>query len=144
MSDNEHSTAPLGHSEVPCVEQPPAHAVPEFGQRSQYDAEVPTILRGEQSRYVLDQQPSRSKSVSDSGEFMEQAGSCSGEPGALSSDGKVLTGEPSDEDVDATTCVRPARSAGVASFTIPIPTGPPEAWLRFVASPVEPAWLPIE
>jgi hypothetical protein len=99
MSDNEHSTAPLGDSEVPCVENAVSDAVPELGQRSKYDAEVPTIVRGEQSGYVLDQQPGWSKSVSDAGELMEQAASGSGESGAFSCDGEVLAGEAAGEEI---------------------------------------------
>jgi hypothetical protein len=105
MADNEHSTAALGDSEVACVEHPPGEAVPEVGQRSQYDAEVPTIVRTEESGYVLDEQPGGSKSISDPGELVEQAGALACEAGASSGDGYVLTREPASEDV-CSRCIR--------------------------------------
>jgi hypothetical protein len=54
-SDDEHTLPALRHSEETAVENPPCHAVPEVGQRSKHDSEVPTAVRGEQSGYVLDE-----------------------------------------------------------------------------------------
>jgi hypothetical protein len=96
-SDDEHSPSALRHSEETAVENPPCHAVPEVGQRSKHDAEVPTAVRGEQSGYVLDEKVFGLKSVDDSGEFVEESGSFSGESGASSGDADVLAGETSTE-----------------------------------------------
>jgi hypothetical protein len=96
-SDDEHSPSALRHSEVAAVENPPCHAVPEVGQRSKHDSEVPTAVRGEQSGYVLDENAVGSKSVCDPGELMDQSGSFPGETGASSGDGHVLAGESSAE-----------------------------------------------
>jgi hypothetical protein len=54
-SEDEHSSSALRHSEETAVENPVAQAVPEFGQRSKHDPEVPTAVRGEQSGYVLEE-----------------------------------------------------------------------------------------
>ena len=83
------------------VENPPGHAVPEVGQRSKHDSEVPTAVRGEQSGYVLDEKPSGSKSVGDAGELVEEAGACSGESCSSAGDGDVLAGEASAEEINA-------------------------------------------
>jgi hypothetical protein len=54
-SDDEHPPSSLRHSEETAVENPPSHAVPDVGQRSNNDSEVPTAVRGEESGYVLDE-----------------------------------------------------------------------------------------
>jgi hypothetical protein len=71
-SEDEHPSSALGHSEVTAVENPPRHAVPDVGQRSKHDSEVPTAVRGEESGYVLEEKPSRSNRLSDSGELVEE------------------------------------------------------------------------
>ena len=98
-SDDEHPSASLRHSEVTAVENPPCQAVPEVGQRSKHDSEVPTAVRGEQSGYVLDEYPSRSKSPGDADELVKESGALACESSALSGDGHVLAGEPSAEEV---------------------------------------------
>jgi hypothetical protein len=99
-SNDEHTPSALRHSEETAVDNPPSHAVPEVGQRSKHDSEVPTAVRGEQPRYVLDENESRSNSVDDSGELEEDAGSLTRESLSSSSDGQVLTGEPSAEEIN--------------------------------------------
>jgi hypothetical protein len=89
-SDDEHPPSSLRHSEETAVDNPPRHAVPDVGQRSKHDSEVPTAVRGEQSGYVLDEKPSRSKSISDSGELVEEAGASPCESCSSASDGDVL------------------------------------------------------
>jgi hypothetical protein len=89
-SDDEHPSPSLRHSEETAVENPPCHAIPEVGQRSKHDSEVPTAVRTEEPGYVLDEYPSGSKSCCDSGELVEEAGSFHGE---------VLAGEASAEKI---------------------------------------------
>lgn len=45
-SDNEHTAAALGHSEVLSVKHPPDHAVPEFDQATDDDSEVTSSVAG--------------------------------------------------------------------------------------------------
>jgi hypothetical protein len=54
-SEDEHPSSSLRHSEVTAVENPPSHAVPDVGQRSKHDSEVPTAVRAEEPGYVLDE-----------------------------------------------------------------------------------------
>jgi hypothetical protein len=100
-SDDEHAPAALRHSEETAVENPPAHAVPELGQRSKHDSEVPTAVRGEEPGYVLDENPSGSNSSNDAGELEEQVGPSAlvHEPSPLSSDAEVLAGEAAAEEI---------------------------------------------
>lgn len=102
MADNEDSTAPLGDSENSVNRARATRAVPDFGQLANDDPEVPTAVRGEQSGYVLNEQPGGSNSCSDSGEFVEEPRALAGETGSLPGDGNVLAGEPSTEHVDPT------------------------------------------
>jgi len=92
-SQDEHPASSLRHSEETAVENPPCQAIPEVGQRSKHDSEVPTAVATEQSGYVLDEKPSGSKRLSDSGELMEEAGAFACESGSSSGDGDVLAGE---------------------------------------------------
>jgi hypothetical protein len=45
ISDKEHSTASLGHSEVACVENSPPDAIPEVGQSTDNDSHVSPAVR---------------------------------------------------------------------------------------------------
>jgi hypothetical protein len=98
-SDDEHSPSALRHSEVAAVENPPRHAVPDVGQRSKQDSEVPTAVRGEQSGYVLEKNPAGSNSVNDSDGVEEQAASLAVESGASSGDADVLAGEAATDQI---------------------------------------------
>jgi hypothetical protein len=89
-SDDEHAPPALRHSEETAVENPPRHAIPEVGQRSKHDSEVPTAVAGEQSGYVLDENPSGSNSVDDAGELEEEAGAGSVKPATSTGDAEVL------------------------------------------------------
>jgi hypothetical protein len=99
-SDDEHASASLRHSEETAVENPPCHAVPDVGQRSNNDSEVPAAVRGEQSGYVLDEKPSRLKRLSDAGELVEEDGSLASEASSLSSHGYVLAREAAAEKIN--------------------------------------------
>ncbi len=97
--DDEHAPSTLRHSEEAAVENPPSHAVPEVGQRSNNDSEVPTAVATEQPRYVLEENPSRSKSVDDSGDLEEESCLGADESCSLSGDGHVLAGESSSDEI---------------------------------------------
>jgi hypothetical protein len=98
-SDDEHPPSSLRHSEETAVENPVGQTKPDVGQRSNNDSEVPTAVRGEQSGYVLDEKPPRSKRLGDSGELVEQPGSFPGESGTTAGDRHVLAGETSAEEM---------------------------------------------
>jgi hypothetical protein len=46
MSDNEHTAASLGHSEVLSVQNPPDDAIPEFNKRGDDRSEVGSAVGG--------------------------------------------------------------------------------------------------
>lgn len=129
-SDDEHTPAALRHSEETAVDNPPAHAIPEVGQRSKHDSEVPTAVAGEETWNVLDENPSGSKSVDDPGELEEQAGAFPGEPAAASSNGEVLARESSAEEIQVTTgdfvpdgFVRAFATSCSSQFSMIVPSG---------------------
>lgn len=98
MSDNEHSTAPLGNSEVSRVQHSPRNAIPELGQRREKDGEIPSTVRGKESGNILNEEPAWAKSVNDSGELEEEGRPLALEARPSASDGEVLAGEsPADE-----------------------------------------------
>ena len=83
---------------------------PEFGQRRENDSEISSVVAGKESRYVLDEKPPAcsEKSVGDSCEFEEEAGSLPGEPAAASGDAEVLAGESAGEAVDGAVVAKTA------------------------------------
>jgi hypothetical protein len=100
MSDNEHTAASLGHSEVLRVKHPPRQTVPEFGQCGDNDAEISPIGRTEESWDIFDKYPTRGKSACDSGELKEQGAPLSSQSLTASSHGEVLTWEPTAKKVN--------------------------------------------
>jgi hypothetical protein len=109
MSDNEHSTPSLGDSEESRVQHSPANAIPELGQRREYDGEIAATVRGKKSGYVLDEKPAGAKRLSDSCELEEEGAAGAFESCASAGDAEVLAGEASAEEVNTvgTLCPRP-------------------------------------
>ena len=99
MSDNEHTAASLGDSEVSRVQHSPRHAIPEVGQRRENDGEISATVRGKESGYVLNEEPAGVNSVGDPGELEEQRRPCAFESRSLPGDAEVLAGEPSTDEV---------------------------------------------
>jgi hypothetical protein len=102
-SDNEHSTAPLGDSEVSSVDHPPGAAIPDFGQRCEKDSKVSALGRGEEPNDVLKDDPSWPKLICDPCELKEETGALTLEACSLSGNAEVLAGESSAEKVDCAT-----------------------------------------
>lgn len=128
-SDNEHTAAALGHSEVLSVKHPPDHAVPEFDQPPNDDGEVAAsvvgtrpsssgvlvLLFAEDNRCrsavrasarrqkagdVLDDQPTGTELSSETMELEPQSAPLSSQASTASSHAEVLAGESSDENID--------------------------------------------
>jgi len=57
MSDNEHTAAPLRHSEPLSVKNCPGHAIPEFGERPYDRFKVSAASTREEPRYILSDNP---------------------------------------------------------------------------------------
>jgi len=57
MSDNDDSTAPLGDSEALSVQHSPGEAIPEVSQRPDDGTHVPSSMRRQEARDVLEDDP---------------------------------------------------------------------------------------
>jgi hypothetical protein len=99
-SDNEHTTASLGHSEKLSIKHPPGEAVPEFGQGADDGGHVFPVVRGEKAGDVLDDQPGGSDLSSDTHELVEKSGPAASQSFTVSGHGKVLAGKSSAENID--------------------------------------------
>nr|WP_051110401.1 hypothetical protein [Longispora albida] len=92
MAEKEDAAASLGYSEELSVEYPPAHAIPEVGQRPEDGAHVAPAAGCEQPDDVLGEQPGGAQLVDEPGELEEQPASGAVEPGAVTGGGEVLAG----------------------------------------------------
>jgi hypothetical protein len=99
MSDNEHSTAALGNSEVSSVKYPPREAIPDVRQGAENDGKVSAVGRGEKPWNVFDHEPSWTKLICDSGELVEEARPVAFEPFASAGDREVLAGEAAAKEI---------------------------------------------
>lgn len=52
--NNVDSAARLGDSEVFAIKHAPSEAIPEFGQRPEYNSEISSLVRAEKTRHVLE------------------------------------------------------------------------------------------
>jgi hypothetical protein len=117
--EDEHPSSSLRHSEETAVENPVAHAIPDVGQRSKHDSEVPTAVAREETGNVLDENPSGSNRLNDAGELEEQIGPSAlvHESFSLSGNTEVLAGEASAEKINGTSfcLVPPVTREGTVS-----------------------------
>lgn len=97
-SDNEHSAAPLGDSEISSVQSSPCDAVPEFVQSVEDDGEVASLIRGEKPGNILDDDPPGPKLASDSMELKPETATLAGKTGPSAGHADVLAGESPKED----------------------------------------------
>jgi len=105
MADNEHTAAALGHSVELSVKHPPSPQIPEFCQRSEENAHVSLVSRGQKTGDIFDNNPARSKLLKNSMELEPESGSLSSQALALSGNGDILTGKSSANKVNATEVV---------------------------------------
>jgi hypothetical protein len=63
VSDNEHTAASLGHSEVLSVKHSVGEPIPEFSQRPKEGTKVPSTIATEDTRHVFPNAPLGSKVV---------------------------------------------------------------------------------
>jgi hypothetical protein len=99
-ADNEDTTASLGHSEVLSVQHSVGEPVPEFRQRPEHGAHVPSAFRRQEAGDVLDDGPRRLELVDDACELVEEARPRAVEAGSPTCDAEVLAGESSTEEID--------------------------------------------
>jgi hypothetical protein len=100
MSDNEHTTAPLRHSEVLSVKNRPGHAIPAFGERPDDRLKVCPVSGREEPGDVLSHNPGGAD-VSDEPEiFPPERATVASQSAACSCNAVVLAGETSSENID--------------------------------------------
>src|SRR5690606_6699561 len=99
-SDNEHTTASLGHSEVLSVKHTVGVPIPEFRQRPEDGSHVPPSVRRQKSRDVLDDHPTGTELIKDTSELEEESGSLSSQSSTASSHREVLAGKTSANKVN--------------------------------------------
>jgi hypothetical protein len=101
ISDNEHAAASLGDSEKLAVEHTPANPIPALDHENAEDfCKVSASVATEKSGNILDDKPTGSKFLQDSRSVVKESSAFTGKPGTLSSNGDVLAGEPSNDDID--------------------------------------------
>jgi hypothetical protein len=118
IADKEHTPAPLGNSEILSVKHAPAGAADgadadpgaspaagrdgrrPAGEASEDGGEVGPPVLGEKTRDVLEQNPTGSERISDSGEVKEQTASLSIQASTASSHAPVLTRDSTDHKVN--------------------------------------------
>src|SRR3546814_20255236 len=100
ISDNEDATAPLGNSEVLSVENAVGEPIPEFAQRPEEGAKIPSAVAGQYARDVFPDRPPRPVSVGD-GEIGEHEGASRiFQSSTQPCNAKRLARRSSNEDVD--------------------------------------------
>ena len=109
-SDNEHTPPPLWHSVELSVENPVGPPIPEFAQPGKDDGKVPPSIGGKQARDILDKYVLGKKLADDSPELVPEAAPLAVKASTLSSHGKVLAGESSDDGVGSLADARSNKS----------------------------------
>src|SRR5690606_15864230 len=99
--DNVDSLARLGDSEVSAVKSTPPNSIPEFGQRLEEHPKIPSAMRTEEARNVLDNKNSGLCLSNQSSKLIKEARISSSEPVAFSHSRKreILAREASDPHV---------------------------------------------
>jgi hypothetical protein len=100
MSDNEDTTASLGHSEELSVQHSPGTAIPEFRQRPEDCAKIPSTVRRQDAGDVFPDNPPRPQSASKAGKLDGQLATRILQAASSSGDGEGLARRPSDENVN--------------------------------------------
>jgi hypothetical protein len=100
MSDKEDATAALGHSEELSVQHSLGATIPEFRQRPDDRAKVPSAVRGQYTGDVFKDDPPRPQSSSKPGKLDGQVATRVIQSAAFSGERERLTRSSADEEVD--------------------------------------------
>src|SRR5690606_35200703 len=117
-SDNEHTTASLGHSEVLSVKHTVGVPIPEFCQRPEDGSHVPSAVGRQKSRDVLDNHPTGTEFIKDASELEEESGPLASQSSTASSHREVLAGEASANKVNWFKLVSANRPHVLASLRL--------------------------
>src|SRR5690606_27840575 len=100
MSDNEHTAASLGQSEVLSVQRSVGPPIPELLQRPEEGSKVPSSVRRQDAGDVLPDQPAGPKLISNCKIDERQVATRVSHSASESGDAEGLTGGSSDEKID--------------------------------------------
>src|SRR5258708_9424833 len=93
ISDNEHSTAALGHSEIAAVKHAPRNPIPAFDHENAEDfRKVSSLVGRKKSGNIFHDKPTGSQFAQDARKLVKESSALSGEPGAQSCDRDILAG----------------------------------------------------
>jgi hypothetical protein len=101
MSDNEHTAAPLRHSEVLSVQYCPGHAIPAFGERPDDRLKISPVPTREEPRDILSDNPGGAKASDEPMILPPERTPVASQPAATSCNTVILTGESSGENIDS-------------------------------------------
>jgi hypothetical protein len=100
MSDNEHTAAPLRHSEVLSVKNRPGHAIPEFGERPDDRLNVCAVSTREKPWDILSDNPCGVEASDEPVILPPERATVASQSAAVSCNAVVLAGESSGENID--------------------------------------------
>jgi hypothetical protein len=101
MSDNEHTAAPLRHSEVLSVQNCPGHAIPAFGERPDDRLKVSPVPTREEPRDILSDNPGGAKLSDEPVILPPERAPVASQSAAASCNAVILAGESSSENIDS-------------------------------------------
>jgi hypothetical protein len=111
MSDNEHTTAPLGHSEPLRVKNAVGEPIPQACQVPEYGKPIPSVVDGQNSGDVFSKKPLGTLLGKNAGDFVPQSASFVSHSRTPSSHAVSLAGPPGCEDIGSQS--RSANSGNV-------------------------------
>jgi hypothetical protein len=100
VSNNEHTTAALGHSEVLSVKHSVGPPIPEFDHAPKYGTKVPSSVAGQDPGDVLPNHPSGPLSVSKPKKLKDQVATVVIQSASQAGDAERLAGGSSDKKVN--------------------------------------------
>jgi hypothetical protein len=100
MADNEHAEPSLGQAEVLRVQAAVGPPIPELFQAPEDGSQVPSGVRRQESRHVLDENPAGSECSEDAVELPPQTAASTFKARSATRNGNILAGESPANKVD--------------------------------------------
>jgi hypothetical protein len=110
VSDNEHTTASLGHSVELSVQNSVCEPIPEFCQHPEEGTKIASSVTGQHSGDVLPNQPLGAVALSNGAKDEHEVATRVIQSLSESGDAETLAGSSSDENIDI--CIRPSLELG--------------------------------
>jgi hypothetical protein len=100
MSDNEETTAALRNSEPLAVQNSPGDAIPELNKGADNGAEIPSSAGGEQTRYILPDNPGGAELSDEPVELPPERATVASQAAALACNAVILARESPTENIN--------------------------------------------